>query len=82
MATLTHPKGRKVTVPDAVADSYLANGWSVAGQEPKEKPPVVIPDGDPVAEWKVDELKAYAERESIDLNGATKKDDILAVLTD
>lgn len=41
---------------------------------------VVIPEGAPAGDWKVDQLKAYAERESIDLGTATKKDEIVAVL--
>jgi hypothetical protein len=40
------------------------------------------PEGEPNADWKVDALKAYAEEHDIDLDGATKKDDILKRLTD
>ncbi len=35
----------------------------------------------PGKSWKVDELKAYAEENDIYLDGATKKDEILAVIT-
>lgn len=41
------------------------------------------PDPDPnksLEDMKLDELKAYAKEKGIDLGGATKKEDILAVL--
>lgn len=41
---------------------------------------VQIPDGKPEKGWTVPQLKAYAEREGIDLGGATTKDPILEVL--
>ncbi|ORJ92581.1 hypothetical protein A6F55_23740 [Prescottella equi] len=39
-----------------------------------------IPDGAPTDKWKVPALKAYADREGIDLDGVTKKDEILAAI--
>lgn len=74
--TLTHPgKGRQVTVPEAVADSYISQGWVAAGSPaPAEQESV------PSKSWKVDELKAYAEEREIDLGDATKKADILSVI--
>ena len=74
--TLTHPgKGRKVTVPDAVADSYISQGWVAAGSPaPAEQESVNI------SKLKVDELKAYAEEHGIDLGSATKKADILTAI--
>jgi hypothetical protein len=41
---------------------------------------VVIPEGKPEKSWTVPQLVKYAEREGIDLGGATKKDPILEVL--
>lgn len=38
------------------------------------------PDGDPAGSWKVPELKAWAEAQGIDLEGATRKGDILAAI--
>lgn len=74
--TLTHPgKGRQVTVPDAVAESYVSQGWVVPGS-----PAPAEPDSAPSKSWKVDELKAYADEHSIDLGDATKKADILSVI--
>lgn len=74
--TLTHPgKGRQVTVPDAVAESYISQGWVVPGSStPAEQ------DSAPSKSWKVDELKAYAEEHAIDLGTATKKADILTAI--
>lgn len=37
-------------------------------------------DGEPTADWKVEDLKAYAEAHDVDLDGATKKVDILLAL--
>ena len=74
--TLTHPgKGRQVTVPDDVADSYTSQGWVAAGSPaPAEQESVDI------STLKVDELKAYAEEHGIDLGYAKKKDEIRAVI--
>lgn len=81
MATLTHPKGRTVIVPDETAPYYLAHGWFVPGTQPvTDSDEVVIPDGDPEKTWTNPQLVAYAEREGIDLDGATKKDDLLAAI--
>jgi len=74
--TLTHPgKGRQVTVPDAVAESYISQGWVVPGS-----PTPAEPDSAPSKSWKVDDLKAYAEENAIDLGTATKKADILTAI--
>lgn len=40
-----------------------------------------FPDGEPNKDWKVAELEAYAAANEIDLDGATRKDDILAAVT-
>lgn len=74
--TLTHPgKGRKVTVPDAVADSYISQGWVVPGS-----PAPAEQESFDISKLKVAELKAYAEEHGIDLGEATKKADILTVI--
>lgn len=61
-----------VNVSDETA-TLLGSGWDSADEQPKSE----TPD----KSWKVDELKAYAVEKSIDLGDATKKDDILSVLT-
>ncbi|WP_404474833.1 hypothetical protein [Microbacterium aerolatum] len=74
--TLKHPgKGRTVVVPDAVAESYISQGWVVPGS-----PAPAEQDSAPSKSWKVDELKAYADENGIDLGDATKKADILAAI--
>jgi hypothetical protein len=57
-------------------DNRYSSGWKPYSGEPA-KPKSETPD----KTWKVDELKAYAAEHSIDLGDATKKDDIIAVLT-
>lgn len=74
--TLKHPgKGRTVTVPDNVAESYISQGWVVPGS-----PAPAEPDSAPSNSWKVAELKAYAKEHGVDLGDATKKADILTAI--
>lgn len=84
--TLKHPKsGRTITVPADTADFYTKHGWVVPGkaeETPQESAPVVVPEGEPAEAWKNAEIAAYAERESIDLGGATVKADMLAAIAD
>ena len=39
------------------------------------------PEGEPSTDWKVDELKAYAADNDIDLDGASRKADMVAVIS-
>ena len=73
MAEFVSPRGVRVSVAD---DKQLGFGW-VADDEAV----IEAPEGAPAESWKVDELRAFAEREGIDLGDATKKADILAALT-
>ena len=83
MATLTHPKGRSVVVPDDTVEYYTSKGWSVAGQEPKASDaPVVIPDGAPSEEWTNAQLDAYAEREGVDFAGVKNKADRMTAIAE
>ena len=67
--------GIVVSVDDS-KDERFASGWKpYDGTESAPK------SDTPDKSWKVDELKAYAAEHSIDLGEATKKDDIIAVLT-
>lgn len=60
----------------------LARWESIPVPEKADEPETVeIPEGEPKPAWKVDQLKAYAEREGIDLEGAKGKDEILAAVT-
>lgn len=75
MPRLVHSvTGVAVNVSDEKA-GRLGSEWS-APKEPAE-PRSESPD----SSWKVADLKAYAEEREVDLGDATKKDDILAVLT-
>lgn len=75
MGTLTHAKGQTVTVPDDAEAYYLDKGWTHAGSKP-EATPSEVPD----KSWKNDDIVAYAAKHSIDLEGATKKDDLLSAI--
>jgi hypothetical protein len=69
MAALTHASGQRITVPDEAVAYYMDLGWTRPGTEAV-----------PLSERKVDELRAYAETNSIDLGDAKKKADIVAVI--
>lgn len=66
--------GEEVKIPKKWVGTEYADGYVLAEKT------VDIPEGDPTDKWKVDELKAYASRESIDLGDATTKADILKVV--
>lgn len=46
----------------------------------KADPPVTIPDGKPSTEWKGEQLKAYAEKHSLDLGSAKTKPEMVAAI--
>lgn len=50
--------------------------------DPAPARPVEIPAGEPVAEWTVPQLTAWAAAQEppVDLDGKTKKDDIVAIV--
>jgi hypothetical protein len=79
VATLTHPKGRSVVVPDETVDYYTSKGWAVA-DSPAEDPAASAKAAEPDKSWKNDELVAYAAEHGIDLGGATKKADLLTAI--
>lgn len=82
--TLTHPgKGRQVTVPDAVADSYISQGWVAAGSPaPAEQGSATTETkaDEPSKKWNKGQLTKYAGEHGIDLTDAKTKDDILALI--
>ena len=70
MAEYIHDQsGARVSVADG---KVLGVGFTPVGDESS---------GEPGTSWTVVELKAYAEENGIDLGGATKKDDIIAVMS-
>lgn len=66
--------GVVVSVADE-KDSRFASGW-----EPYDGTKSSTRSDVPDKTWKVDELKAHAAENSIDLGDATKKEDILAAI--
>lgn len=66
--------GAIVSVADE-KDYRFGDGWHAEGSTPKP-----ARSETPDKSWKVDELKAYAEANDIDLADATKKDDIIAAI--
>lgn len=66
--------GAVVSVADE-KDYRFADGWHPVGSAPKP-----VRSETPDASWTNKELKAYAEKHSVDLEDATKKDDIVAAI--
>lgn len=68
-ALIKFVKGKAETEDEAVAKKLLDTGYSVEGEFTADNP---------FAKMTVDELKAYAVENGIDLGEAVKKKDILA----
>ena len=66
--------GVVVSVDDSKDDRFTS-GWKLFGSSSSTER-----SESPDKSWKVAELKAYAESNSIDLGDATKKDDIVAAI--
>jgi hypothetical protein len=62
-----------------IAGQDVPNNVTV-GEHVTERSTAEAADTDPLAALKLPELKAYATERSIDLAGASKKDDILAAI--
>ena len=71
----------KVTGVVINVDDELAAGLDSNWGTGESAEPVAVPEGAPTSEWTVAQMKAHASANGVDLGGATKKDDILAVLT-
>lgn len=82
--TLTHTgKGRQVTVPEAVADSYISQGWVAAGSPApaeQESATTETKAEKPSKKWNKDQIAAYAKDHEIELTDAKTKDDMLALI--
>lgn len=82
--TLKHPgKGREVTVPDNVAESYISQGWVVPGSPAPAEPDSATTEtkaDEPSKKWNKAKLTAYAGEHGVDLTDAKTKDDILALI--
>ena len=68
-----YARGDEIELSDADAAGLLQIGAISDGQLPSIEP-------EDLDAMKLDELKALAEREQIDLDGATKKADIIAAI--
>lgn len=62
------------TADTAALEYFERQGYTIEVDEP------AFPEGKPSDKWKVDQLKAYAEANTIDLTEAKTKDDILALV--
>lgn len=82
--TLTHPgKGRQVTVPDDVADSYTSRGWVAAGSPAsagQESAATETKAEKPSKKWNKDQIASYARDHDIAVDEAKTKDDMLALI--
>lgn len=70
---------------DSVPKAWVGTDLLPAGvtdKAPKSDDDVKIPDGDPSEDWTVPQLTAWATKQEppVDLGGATKKDDIVAIV--
>lgn len=64
-------------VPAAEVKRLVDGGFLAAAEDTDEQP---FPEGDPAESWKVDQLKAFAAADGIDLGDAKNKADILAAI--
>ena len=78
---------RGAVLPEGVAKAdmrrllnagLLAEVEVPAGTPAPKSDPTDIPAGEPSEKWTVAQLTAYAEKHGIDLDGATKKTDVVA----
>lgn len=65
------------TITPDVIEVLTANGFTVTG-EASDKP--AFPEGDPSTEWTGAQLDAYAAAKGVQLTGANKKDEKVALL--
>lgn len=70
------------TLLDGEADRLVAEDLAaiVPDAEPEVEAAVVIPEGDPSDTWNVKQIEAYAAANGVDLSGASKKDEKLALI--
>ncbi len=83
--TLKHPgKNRQVIVPEAVADSYISQGWVAAGSPAsaeQESATTETKVEKPSKKWNKDQIATYAKDHEIALDEAKTKDDMLALIS-
>lgn len=68
-------------LPNPVPESWLRkNTFPRLASAPPSKGADAQPDGPPTDAWNLDQLRAHADAQGIDLAGATKKADVLAAI--
>lgn len=72
--------GVTVSVEEDTAANLDSHMWKPEGEVAGDSE-ADLPEGEPDTSWKVAQLKAYAEANSVDLDGVTKKEEILAAIT-
>ncbi|TKR27138.1 hypothetical protein FA014_01925 [Cellulomonas hominis] len=83
MPPFTSPSGEQVPDTDnpGVRAYYERRGYvSSTGAAQAESQPPQVPDGDPAESWTNAQIDAWAAREDVDLAGAKRKDEKLAVI--
>ncbi|GLU91344.1 hypothetical protein [Agromyces sp. NBRC 114283] len=64
---------------DPIALGYFERrGYGVEKAAAPE--PITVPEGKPSTDWKVDQLKAYAEKHELDLGSAKSKPELVAAI--
>jgi hypothetical protein len=80
MAKYQDDQGAVLDIPGSGGHALLALGWTALdGPEPEQD--AEIPGGDPTEKWSAGEIKAYAEREGIDLDGTKNKGEYLTAIS-
>ena len=65
-----------------VTTATMTSWWEASLAEPEpETTTASYPEGEPSTDWKVGELKAYAADNDIDLDGASRKADMVEVIS-
>lgn len=77
VAGVTFADGVGETADESTIAYFERHGYTVTA----EAAPEPLPDGNPADSWKVDQLKRWASEHDLDLQGASKKEDILAAIT-
>lgn len=77
-------EGAAEPFPDPVPRTWLGTDLLpddvVEFKSAKADPPVDIPEGEPTEKWTVPQIDAYAAKHEVDLGGASKKDEKLALI--
>ena len=73
---VTFADGRGETDNESAIAYFHRHGYTIEAAQKA----IEIPEGAPSVDWKGDQLKAYAERQAIDLGSAKSKPEIVAAI--